>query len=161
MYRIEDEISAIKNIQRLIFLNQTGAYDEKTRNSVLEIQKKQGSTPSGIVDYETFRLIVENYHKKASQKSSEYLFGAKYPYEYGDIGENIVIINNAVSAVLKDFRYNEDHPKGAFFGHETINGIRYLRKAFCMEESDSADPAFINRLFIERNAIDIKNKFFK
>ena len=38
MYNIDDKVSAIKEIQRLLSLNQTGIYDADTEKSVSEIQ---------------------------------------------------------------------------------------------------------------------------
>ena len=68
MYRIEEKIEAIKEVQRLLNLNQTGLFDKKTRDAVLNVQSKYKLAETGIVDYLTFTSIVEEYSNEKNNQ---------------------------------------------------------------------------------------------
>lgn len=158
MYRIDNTSAAIKELQRLLRINQTTIYDQATRNAVLRIQNEQGLDQTGVADYQTFTAIVEKYHDYNSQIwNSDYLFNPKFPYILGDMDDNIGRINDVLSIVLKDYSYEGLLPKGTYYGDDTQNAAEYLRKIFKMQYFDGIDAKFMNRLLIEKNAIDIKD----
>ena len=160
MYRIEDRISAIKEVQRLLRLNQTGIYDSATRNAVLKAQNDNSIEETGTVDYDTFEAIVREYRmKRAASATPGYLFTAKYPYVLNDMDENVEIINNALITVLKNYVYEGIIPSGRFLGKSTVDGSNFMRKIFGMPLSDEIDEAFVNRLLHEKKGIEIKTKY--
>ena len=59
MYRINDTISAIKEIQRLLGINQTGNYDKATRKAVGNIQQRYSLPVTEVSDYLTFNALVK------------------------------------------------------------------------------------------------------
>lgn len=160
MYRIEDKVSAVKEVQRLLRVNQTGAYDSTTRNAVIKLQSDNSLDVTGEVDYETFTLIVEDFHhNKRGIWDNPFLHSPEFPFTKGNQGENVRSINTALSIVLKNFSYENELPYGAFFGDATIYGIRFLREIFGMEGPDEMDTHLMNRILLERQAIEIKNKY--
>ncbi len=158
MYRIEDKASAIKEIQRLLKINESGFYDTVTRDKVKDTQKQNGIEQTGIVDYTTFVKIV-NDHKRSSDKiwNSNYLFLPDFPYRTTNIGSNITRINDALKIVLKDYRYDGIIPAGGYFGNDTVNAIRFLRKVFMLDDSDEIDEELMNRILYEIRGIELKN----
>lgn len=160
MYRIDDRDAAIKDVQRLLGVNQTGFYDAPTENAVKKVQSIYSYEENGKVDYKTFGIIVaEHNERELSTKEEYYLFAPQFPYVLYDIDENIRLINSALNTVLKDYVYEEEFPEGIFFGVSTLNAANFLRKIFGMTLSDEIDERFVNRLLREKKAIEIKQKY--
>ena len=159
MYRIDDKVGAIKEVQRLLNLNQTGLFDKKTREAVLDAQAKYRLAETGVVDYLTFTLIAENYrNEKSNRWGSDYLLNPRFPYVIGDMGENVLRINEALQVVLNDYTYEGIMPKGRYLNDHTIQGAQFLRKLFGMNESNEIDEELMSRIMKEREHIEIKSK---
>ena len=160
MYQIENTPAAIKELQRLLRINQTSRYDRQTQNAVRDIQSRYGLTQTGIADYDTFNYILDEFHRYENMLwNSEYLFNPKFPYVEGDIGINVEIINNALAIILKDFFYEGLIPRGKFLSNESITAAKFLSEKFNYNISEEIDEALMNRILLELNAIEIKEKF--
>lgn len=157
MYQIDDRVSAIKEVQRLLGLNQTGIYDTPTQKRVRVIQENYSLKQNDFVDYETFEVLRQEY-RKGLKKHSNYLFAPRYPYKIGDMDTNVSLIHSALSPVLKDYRYEGLIPSGSFLGESTIEAVNYLRNIFGMSSAPRIDELFIDRLLLEKRALEIKNK---
>ena len=158
MYHIDDKVSAIKAIQRLLSLNQTGIYDADTKKSVSEIQAAYSLDVTGVADYETFNAILIEY-RNSNQSHSCYLFSPIFPYALGDLDENVRLIHSALFPVLKEYSYEADIPSGNYLNQSTLDAVNYLRNIFRMPISEEIDEKFIDRLIIERDSLELKNKF--
>ena len=159
MYRIEDSISAVKELQRLLGLKPTGNYDKKTKDAVLKKQSDHSLKQTGITDYETFTSIVRDYKNSMSDIwESDFLVSPDFPYRIGSIGNDSGRINEALSKVLKEYFYEGIAPRGRYLGEDTFSGVRYLQKIFGMTESNEIDARLMNRILIELNAIKIKTR---
>ena len=64
MYRFYEEKEKIREIQKYLFVTESGYYDEKTREAVKHVQKLYGFEENGEIDYYTFTLIYGEYLKK-------------------------------------------------------------------------------------------------
>ena len=160
MYRIEDKKSATKEVQRLLGIHQTGVYDPATATTVKSLQGTHSLLETGVVDYQTFNVLVEAYGRRKRQKwDNSYLFLPSFPYKKGNFGENIQRINQALSIVLKNYFYENELPFGAYFGEATAEGVRYLREVFNIDGPDEIDEYLMNRIMLERDAIEIKEKY--
>lgn len=159
MYRIDDTIASLKEVQRLLGINQTGVFDNRTRKAVADIQGKYSLDASDTVDYTTFNYIVKEYRRKKLQdKKTDYLFSAEFPYVINDIDPNVELINGALRYVLEDYTYEGIMPSGRFLGINTIDAANFLRQVFILPLSDQIDREFVNRLLIEKQAIEAKRK---
>ena len=160
MYRIEDTVSAIKEVQRLLQLNQTGIYDKNTGIAVNNIQRIYSLKEAEEVDYDTFRAIVAEYKKSKSKSSnSNYLFNPVFPYKLDDMDENVRLINDAMIPVLNDYTYEGRKPNGKYLNFDTIDAANFLRIIFRMNNSEEIDEAFVNRLLLEKKAIEEKIRY--
>lgn len=160
MYRIDDKNSAIKDAQRLLGINQTGFYDEQTKNAVKEIQSANSYDETGAIDYKTFELILEKFNeKRLFPEYQNYLFAPRFPYRLNDMGENVIAIHSALSAVLEDYVYEKDIPTGSFLGLATIDAANFMREIFGIPSSNEIDERFVSRLMLEKKAIEIKRKY--
>ena len=160
MYQIYETEKAIKEVQRMLGLNTTGVYEKRTRTAVTDLQEKYKTQKSGIVDYNTFTLIAEEYRKKNTTRADGFLFYAVYPFTSGDQGENITKIHSVMKVVLENYEYEGVIPNGNFFGSDTVNGIRYLRKILNINGRDEIDKILLNRIILESDAIELKKKYW-
>jgi long-subunit fatty acid transport protein len=158
MYQIDDRVSAIKEIQRLLYLKQTGIYDADTKTSVSDIQSDYSIKVTGIVDYDTFNAILEEY-KKHQRTDTHYLYFPNFPYVIGDLNENVGLIHGALLPILKSYRYEASIPTGNYLGQVTLDAVNFLRKIFRMPISEEIDEKFIDRLMLERKSLELKSKF--
>ena len=160
MYRIDDTVSALKEVQRLLNVNQTGIYDTSTKKAVEQIQLNYGLKRADVVNYKTFNAILAEYNKREmSELNSNYLFKPVFPYTIGDMDDNVGLINDALRLVLSDYVYEDAAPRGNYLNKNTITASNFLRKIFKMDLSDQLDELFIKRLLLEKSAIEIKRKY--
>ena len=160
MYRIDDAVSALKEVQRLLNVNQTGIYDTSTKKAVEQIQLNYGLKRADVVNYKTFNAILSEYNKrKMRELNSNYLFNPIFPYTIGDMDDNVGLINDALRLVLADYVYEDAVPRGKYLSANTITASNFLRKIFKMDLSDQLDELFIKRLLLEKSAIETKRKY--
>ena len=160
MYRIDDTVSALKEVQRLLNVNQTGIYDTSTKKAVEQIQLNYGLKRADVVNYKTFNAILAEYNKREMRElNSNYLFNPVFPYTIGDMDDNVGLINDALRLVLSDYVYEDAAPRGNYLNENTITASNFLRKIFKMDLSDQLDELFIKRLLLEKSAIEIKRKY--
>ena len=160
MYRIDDTVSALKKVQRLLNVNQTGIYDTSTKKAVEQIQLNYGLKRADVVNYKTFNAILAEYNKREMRElNSNYLFKPVFPYTIGDMDDNVGLINDALRLVLSDYVYEDAAPRGNYLNENTITASNFLRKIFKMDLSDQLDELFIKRLLLEKSAIEIKRKY--
>ena len=106
MYRTEDRPAAIRQIQIYLYeihkrdrldiprVPIDGIYGNDTRAAVTRFQELKGLPESGLVDYETFTAIYEEYNEASIFPDSEYtLTGNRFPIKVGDSGADIEIIH--------------------------------------------------------------------
>ena len=162
MYHIDDNISALKEVQRLLNVNQTGVYYESTQKAIEKIQSKYDLENTDVVNYQTFNAILNEYNiKKINKVNTNYLFDPKFPYMVGDMNDNVGLINDAMRLVLNDFVYENALPNGKYLSENTITAANFLRKIFKIDLSDKIDEFFVNRLLLEKAVIEIKRKYSK
>lgn len=160
MYHIDNRISALKEVQRLLNINPTGIYDENTRKEVARVQSNYNLEIKKAIEYETFNAILDEYKKRElTVIDQKYLFNPTFPYVVGDMDGNVELINDAMRLVLEDYIYEDTLPKGKYLSYNTISAANFLRKIFEIEPMEEIDETFVNRLLIEKNAIEIKRKY--
>lgn len=157
MYQITDVTAAIKNVQKLLGVNQTGLYDNNTKEAVLNVQLLNQIEPTGKVDYKTFSAIYEDQVRKKNSEPPAPLARHIFPFVYGDYDDNIDLINMLIKKVLSDYTYEGIYPRGSYFGDETLLAVRALRSIFLMEGSDELDYDLFERIWQENHAINLKN----
>ena len=149
MYLITDEKAAIKEIQRLLFLNESGIYDDKTKNAVIKTQENKNLPTDGIVDFETFEAIVEAYtadKMKMDVKNSSVLKTNAFPYQLGAHNHDVTILNAMISNVIDKYSLPIWKPKGAFYSKTTASAVEVLREIFHIEKGRHIDEIFYDKL---------------
>ena len=103
MYSIYDVKAKIKEIQKYLFITESGNYDDKTREAIILAQKNNGIKEDGKIDSVTFDIIYKE-HEKARQKDEiNNLFPrTAFPLRLYDYNEAIMEINKML-VFLSDF----------------------------------------------------------
>ena len=155
MYFIEDKTAAIKAMQKMLKINQTGEYDALTRGRVIEHQKNNSINTTGIVDYETFISILEDYRYVILKENAQTSIfeNPSFPYKLGDFDENVGKINTLINDIFTDYLLETPLPTGKYFGKDTENAILRLRNIFALESSPYLDEILLDRMIKEHKRI--------
>ena len=148
MYLINDKISAVRQIQRYLGINESGIYDNQTRNAVTDYQSKNGINPTGSVDYATF-ISLRGFHiNEQIKKEARQLFPfeADFPYKRGDFGEDVGVINNMLSKAIEKYYLSINKPRGDYYSVRTEKAVVELRKIFLIDNGKEVDEIFYEKL---------------
>lgn len=148
MYDINDKPAAIRRIQRMLSLNESGIYDSRTREEVKAHQKKNLLNESGIVDYQTFMSILEVYRLKHLKKDVEEKipFENNFPYSKGDIGDGPTILNTMLRRAIDTLSLDLQKPRGPYFSDTSTVAVKALRRIFLLKDAEYIDEIFYDRL---------------
>ena len=150
MYRQLDRIEAIKNIQRMLMINETGVKNEAMIEAILEIQKENALEETGLVDYQTFTIIKELYEMNRIKRFVNTLDStAEYPYTHGDyskkISEYAMSLNKASSMYSIDYRIRNSN----YYGDELGRLVLDLRRIYNLELINYIDEMLIYRVYCD------------
>lgn len=169
MYLLDDKSSAIREVQRFLFvigqrldiphLSIDGYYDEETFRAVRAFQEMNELEPNGAVDRETFDMIYKEYVKIQSELNRESVkFDAdEFPLELGDNGNGVSYLN-ALIRELSIFYKDLPASLGSFYSVATESAVKMLQCYFRTEENGKTSIELLE--IIENEAIE-RQKFAK
>jgi hypothetical protein len=148
MYNIEDKNEAVRELQRLLGIRQTGIFDTGTKQSVIEHQRENNLEITGIADYVTFTSITESYRKrKLVKRVHEALpFTPRFPYTAGSMGDDVELINSLLRGAMEKYSINSPKPKGRYYSDYTADAVRQLRHIFILDNGTHIDEIFYDKL---------------
>ena len=147
MYAVNDRSSAIKAVQRLLSISQSGIYDKKTEDSIKKHQGENGLDITGIVDYKTFLSIKKHHTVKASEEVSYVgIDRSRFPIKLGDSGNDIAIVNSLLASGLSAYTSENILPRGNYFNSYSLDAVIRLREIFNLPLKDEIDVEFLQRL---------------
>ena len=148
MYSIKNKSSAIKALQRLLFINESGEYDRETKERVSAFQADQELPVTGVVDYSLFVLIRDAYFKESEAREQMIYDGMLgFPYKYGASGSEVELLNSNLARALPLYGfYNSRLPRGGFYSADTEGAVMMLRRIYRMSEEPTVDKAFYSRM---------------
>ena len=148
VYQLNDKKSYIKRLQRMFGISETGIYDERLKEKISAYQKSGGLEQTGIVDYLTFKALIETDGKRriAEKIKSDLPFLNNFPYTYGDIGEGVCFLNSLISDIIQRNGLDLRKPRGKFYNNDTVNAVKSLRKATNSAEAEDIDELLLNKL---------------
>ena len=160
-YRIENKSAAIKEIQRyLISLTDTvskvkpnGIYDTATKSEVVRFQNSKKLPATGVVDFETFRLLREN-HEYVSQKKQVRSANPDiiFPVKLGDFGIGASKINGMMSKFLQNHKDSIYLRSGTSFSKESVAALKRIREILRLTDSSQADEEFYHKVEKDNNS---------
>lgn len=159
MYRIEDRTAYIRLIQKFLGIKENGIFDKKTKEAVKDAQRYGGLIGSGVVDRQTFELLLAKYKDRRIEEADYPLYS--FPYKNGDRGEDITVLNNLLRKVLRS--YTRDHvlPKGDYYNVYTDMAVDFLQRTFGMERRSYVDKKLFARILDELRAIELEKQNFE
>ena len=157
MYRIEDEISAIREIQTYLFLigdehperrkvAVDGIYSEQFELSVKEFQDLTGLDPTGEVNEETFDKIYSEYLEvKEKRRLRE-----KHPFgkarSIGDSGEDIYHLNITLRSLGAYYKDLPPVRSEGYFSKATEDAVKFMESLFGVTENGIMDTALYDKI---------------
>lgn len=164
MYRIYDTPSAIREVQRYlsltadeaIFVAPSGVYDENTRKSVIDFQKREGLLPTGVVDRETFELLYLKYSLEREKNLvregvNQY---ARLPLRPGESSVAMIAVNAMLARLLSYYDISHNFRRSGYYSAETSRAVQELKKIYRLDMIDEIDEIFYGRM---SNDLDLIN----
>lgn len=170
MYLISDKKSAIKEIQKFLFVisqreksipyvTVDGYYNDETRLAVAEFRKLYMHESTGKADKETYDRIYEIYLEAVNEKESSDngMNSGNFPLKIGDSGSDVAILNAILSELSMYYR-DLLAPYGDFFSYETENSVKEMQRHFLEKETGVVSEVFLGKL---KKEVNIREKFKK
>ena len=169
MYSLDDKRSAIREVQRFLFvigqkqdiphLSIDGYYDEETFRAVRAFQEINKLEPNGAVDRETFDMIYKEYLITQSELNEDNSKFTKdeFPLEIGDSG-NAVSYLNALIRELSAFYKDLPTPIGNFYSAATESAVKMLQSYLRIEENGKTPIELLETM---ENEVIERQKFTK
>ena len=146
MYRIYDKTAIIKAIQAYlgtvdnsnIYVAVSGVYDDITKLSVLDFQKRNQLAETGTVNKETMELLYDEYIRTIKVKELEKKH--TFPLSKGVTSDEIREINKNLTALLDYYGYTHYvNANSNYYSADTADAVRMLRKIYLLDDSESID----------------------
>lgn len=163
MYQLNDKQSAIKEIQRFLYVisqkektlpyvSVDGYYGDETRLAVLEFQRLYFLEESGAVEKETYDMLYKTYLEILDDvnASENGLNSDNFPLKSGDSSNDVAILNSLLRELYQYYK-ELSLPYGDFFSKETENSVKDMQKHLLEEESGLVTKSFLGKLKKEVN----------
>ena len=156
MYFVSDKGRAVRALQRMLRVPESGRLDRRTRDKIAEIT---GNSESSEVGYRDFLLIKEAYNKrKRSAVVREYMgFSvderSMQEYSRGELTK----INLLLSKAMQKNRLDGYPPRGGRYSKESAGAVSSLRKMLSLPEKDGVDSELLFGIIMNLRAHEIKN----
>lgn len=164
MYRVYDKKALTEQIQRFLMgiernadsVAPTGIFDERTKKSVSNFQRKNQLEITGIVDEATLELLYNQYlseklNKSIREKVSAFIL---FPILPGSRSDGLIQIHRAMATLLDYYGLTHRIRESNFYNEETKNGIYLLRKIYLLEEAELIDEELYFRIMNDLNSIN-------
>lgn len=116
MYRTYEERNKIKELQKYLFITESGNYDEKTREAVLKIQSEYDLTENGEVDYDTFSAIYAEYRLKSDTESYKHM---NFPIKIDTYSDAMWDINKILLSLSSQYGIQTNLRHSDYYGERS------------------------------------------
>ncbi len=168
MYLVNDEKSAIKEIQKFLYVvsqrentipyvSVDGYYGDETRLAVTEFQRLNFIEESGKVNRETYDLLYIAYLDVINEKNSSVsgLSSQNFPLKIGDSGNDVAILNSILRE-LQQYYKELPLPYGDFYSTDTENSVKEMQRHLFEDISGTVNESFLGKL---KKETDNREKF--
>ena len=170
MYRNYDAKSAIREVQTYLALAGTpdivvvpsGIFDENTRLSVKDFQRRESIDSTGVVDLETFDRLYNAYtvleeKEKINSKTNSFI---SFPLKPNQSSKGMMHINSMLSRLLDYYGFTHNLRQSNFYSSETENAVAIMRNIYLLEEKNYIDEALYSRMLKDHDSIgEFANNF--
>ncbi len=163
MFRTDDTSNATKEIQKYLhYISDTlhseiplvaidGVFGNETKEAVMVYQEIKSLPVSGIVDYNTFTFLYDDYLKTQKIINCDDIFIdiKNFPLSRNDRGIEVAILNLLLNELktthsdIPDIRIND------YFSKETEEGVRILQNIFLFPVDGLVDIDMYDRMIYE------------
>lgn len=132
MYSINDKVRAVRAIQRMLGIPESGRLDRRTQDKVKLITGKMADE----LGYSEFLMIKKAYRAKKRSSAVAERLGAwsvnRTPSEYTK--DQMTEINMILARVMKENRLEGYPPRGGFYTKDSENAISAIRRMLLLPE---------------------------
>ena len=147
-YSVEDRTSAIKNIQRMLGVNQSGIYDMKTARAVSDVQRAYGIEEDGTVDRITFAAILGLNKEREIKRAYGGVLG-ELPYGVGDYGDGVREAIGVLRYALLPYTSDAHVLQGAIYTVGVGAAVEKIREIYGLPISSAVDETLYLRMWRE------------
>ena len=166
MYQQTDKKSAIKEVQKYLFVLSDrkytdipripvdGTFDKETEAAVIKFQQIKLISETGIVDFETFTALYDDYSKVVEEiYTTDYIFGdGSFPLVENDQNEDVRALHVMINELKKTYPEIRSVGTGSYFSKRTGDAIEDLRSLFILPKSRKLDKELYSRMLDEIHA---------
>lgn len=166
MYQQGDKRSAVREIQKYLYVLSDkkyetipripidGIFDEETKAAVIEYQKIKLLTESGVVDFETFTALYDDYISVVDNfYTNDYIIGdSSFPLSENDQNEDVRALHLMINELRKSYPQIVNVGTGSYYSKRTADAVEALRELFVFPKSRKVDKELYRRLKTEINA---------
>lgn len=160
MYHITDKKSAVKEIQKYLYVISDTAYpeiprvpidgdfDDETRISVEKFQQIMGIEVTGSVNSETFELLYKEYLAVIEEKNTvDSIIGDDdFPLEIGSHSEDVRALHIIINELKETYAEIAYVGTGAYYNQTTAEAVKGLREIYMLKPADYVDKEMYSRL---------------
>ena len=172
MYELLDKSSAIKEIQKFLYvisdkvntevprISIDGIYGEETENAVKTFQDLYGIIPTGIVDRITFDLLFKLYNENSFSTDKSYIDENLFPVKVGSQGNHVLNIHLLMLELREKYKDIGNILKSTYFSEESKRVTQQLQKIFRYIETGVVDYQFYQRMLLELDSLKRLNELY-
>ena len=161
MYYISDNETAIKDIQRMLIgidgdtaPPESGKYDDKTRDAIKALQKRNGLTADGVTDLFTFEALRREYDdREVRVKGKEQIPGLALPIDQGSFGRGISGVNTALAYMMDYYGYSHSIRYNDLYGKASADAAKILRVIYMLKPGEQMDEELLYYLYSDYRAV--------
>ena len=155
MYFISDKTAAVRALQKMLGVPETGRID---RGMAEKIEKITGSPFTGVVSYTDFPVIKKAYRKRKAARLVRDALGIDASGSNGGryTRDEMEKINQLLAKCIKENRLEAYPPRGRFYTSLTATAVREVRKMLMLPEGDEIDVELLYRLMLN---LRVKEKY--
>ena len=158
MYSFYDEKAKIREIQKYLFVTESGNMDDKTLESIIAVQKKNGLEANGRIDYETFNFIYDEYRKKEEKEAIRRLYPeVEFPIRIGSYNTAMWEVNKMLLAVSDFYGISTNLRYNNYYGERSERILEEVFSVYGIERRSGEIDVNAYRL-LEKDFQMIRNR---
>lgn len=159
MYDITDKRSAVRELQTYLLeiaysdtsipkVAIDGDFSDRTTEAVLAFQRKAGVSPTGVVDYETWTLIFEEYERVRNERKAteDPDVPSGLPLSFGAVGRPVLMLQATVNELGETYRNLPRLAETGVYRNGTEYAVRLLQAQYRLPQTGTVDSRTWNRI---------------
>ena len=133
MYSFYDEKGKIKEIQRYLFLTESGNFDEATREAIMHAREEMGAVGNQEIDLDTFEFIYNRYEKAQQKEIVRKIFPeVDFPLSIYSYSEAMMEINKMLISLSSFYNIQTNLRLGNYYGDRTEKALSELSDIYAI-----------------------------